>query len=251
MTERTESQSTDVTNDVFGTDDGFLEELEAELNAGEIESPDVEEVGADDIVAADAETDEKQPEKKEAKGKKKPAPKKSAAKKSAEKKDADADGEPEKQAAPKRQSLSGMLPSQAVSTAFGDKMYDYCIMTAEQADMKLDARKIAINEHLIDHVDTLAKKVKEKAINVFQAVGGHATLSVYTQVALQMLKDKGEFSGVELKNKYLSRPYSPGTSSAQSSQMMQLLPALKIARREGNKLVLIDDSPLFDLLTNH
>jgi hypothetical protein len=56
-------------------------------------------------------------------------------------------------------------------------------------------------------------------------------------------------SGVDLKNKYLSRPYSPGTASAQSSQMMQLLPALQIATRVGNTLELNEDSPLLELLT--
>lgn len=266
------TQNQNTTNDIIGSDDDFLAELEAELNADGVETPDAEEVGSDDVVAADAEpesnddfevnadADTKAPAKKAATKKKTTAKKKTAAKKAAEKTEEKGEevgeeageetGEPEKVAAPKRQSLSGMLPSQALHTAMGDKVYEHCIMTPKQKSMTADARKLEIDEHLANVVDGLAKKVKEKAINVFLAVSGQANLSVYTQVALKLLKDKGEFSGTELKDRYLSRPYSPGTASAQSSQMMQLLPALHIATREGNKLVLNEDSPLFDLLIN-
>lgn len=250
----TTENTTVETQDIHAGDDDFLAELEAELNADSMESPDVEEVGADDVIAADADTDEPEPQeaasekpKAKAKAKSKGKPAKNASEKT-DAKDTEGDAETS-EAKPKRPSVSGLAPSEALRTAMGDKMYEYCVADQAQAKLTGDKRKAAIDQYLADEVDVLAKKVKEKAVNAFMAISGQATLSVYTQVALKMLKDKKEVSGVDIKNKYLNRPYSPGTSSAQSSQMMQLLPALKIAKRQGNVLVLIEDSPLFELLT--
>lgn len=223
-------------------DDAFLAELEAELGADSADSLDITEVGEEEVIAADADdaTEEEvvaAPSKKAKKGKAK-----------AKAKNTD-EGDDEVIATPKRPSLSGMPPSAALHTALGNKVYDYCVVNPKMQAMDAEARKVAINEFLANDVDTLAKKVKEKAINVFLALSGQATLSVYTRIALKLLKDKGEFTGADLKAKYLTRPYSPGTSSAQSSQMMMLLPALQIAERKGNLLVLNEDSPIFDILS--
>lgn len=253
---------------VLSSDDDFLSELENELNASEDTGPDLEsdvDTGADEVVAADLDADleaeldaeleqvladsdsgeaDAEPEAKQAEPEKKPAKKSSKKKTDANPEDAEASaGEPKK-----RLSLGGMLPSEALEKAFGDKRYEYCVTTKEQAGMDESTRKAAIDAYLTDQLDTLAKKVREKVINAFQYIGGSATLSVYTVTALNLLKEKGEFTLPELKNVYLDHPYSPGTASAQGSQMMKLLPALNVAQREGNKLVLIEDAPLLELL---
>lgn len=251
------AQAIDTVESIMSTDDDFMAELEAELNAESFEVAEIEEVSNDaaeevfmveegnpeDILGLDI-TEEEALEELKATAKKGKA---KTAEKAKAKKEAAADAAP---AAPKRPSLSGLAPSAALRTAFGEKVYDYCITTQKQASMTAEQRKAAVDEFLENSLDTLAKKVKEKAINAFQSISGQAKLSVYTETAIQMLKDKKEFSCADLKTKYLARPYSPGTSSAQSSQMMMLLPALNIATRQGNKLVLVEDSPLFELLSN-
>ena len=248
------------TLEVIGNDDDFLSELEAELNADSVDFPDVEEIGTDELIAAEAEDDlerllaadlefEDQLSAAEADTdivEEVVAPKKKAKAKAKPK--VDADGEPEKVAV-KRQSLSGMLPSVALRTALGDRLYTLCAVSDKQASTIDSERNAAIDDYLTGELDVLAKKVKEKAINAFQSACGQASLSVFTQIAIDLLKDKGVLTGADIKNRYLARPYSPGTASAQSSQLMQLLPVLGIAKRSGNTLELNTDSPLLALLS--
>jgi hypothetical protein len=273
------------TLEVIGNDDDFLSELEAELNAGSIDFPDVEEIGTDELIAAEAE-DEDDLERllaadldfeDELSAAEEEIEDTDAAiiedtdvientdatiiedadivedvivpkKKAKAKVKADSAGEPEKIVV-KRQSLSGMLPSVALRTALGDRMYKLCIVSNKQASMIDSERNAAIDDYLTGELDVLAKKVKEKAINAFQSACGQSSLSVFTQIAIDLLKDKGVLTGADIKNRYLARPYSPGTASAQSSQLMQLLPVLGIAKRSGNTLELNVDSPLLALLS--
>lgn len=82
-------------------------------------------------------------------------------------------------------------------------------------------------------INGLAKKVGEKAVNLIAHLQGSATLSVYTVIAIEMLVKDGKLTQRDLVNRYLDRPYSLGTSRSQAGQMMQLLPALKIAKKTG------------------
>jgi len=248
------------TLEVIGNDDDFLSELEAELNADSVDFPDVEEIGTDELIAAEAEDDlerllaadlEFEDELSAAEAdtdivEEVVAPKKKAKAKAKPK--VDADGEPEKVAV-KRQSLSGMLPSVALRTALGDRLYTLCAVSDKLTSTIDSERNAAIDDYLTGELDVLAKKVKEKAINAFQSACGQASLSVFTQIAIDLLKDKGVLTGADIKNRYLARPYSPGTASAQSSQLMQLLPVLGIAKRSGNTLELNTDSPMLALLS--
>jgi hypothetical protein len=53
-------------------------------------------------------------------------------------------------------------------------------------------------------------------------------------------------SGIEgnLQKNYLSRPYAPGTASAQANQIFQLFPALKLTIRDKGRMVPNPDSVL-------
>lgn len=97
--------------------------------------------------------------------------------------------------------------------------------------------------------DSLAKKVKEKVINIFDSAITGKRLSNYTQMALDLLEEKGEFTMADLKAVYVARPYSQGTANSQAHQMSQLLPALGLATKTGSTLQLADaENPLFKAL---
>lgn len=98
-------------------------------------------------------------------------------------------------------------------------------------------------------LDTLPKKVGEKAVNLIAHLAGSSKLSCYTEIALEMLLETGELSSKALYDRYKARPYSEGTSRSQCGQLMQLLPAMGIAERPTpGTLTLVKDSPLANVL---
>ena len=132
-----------------------------------------------------------------------------------------------------RTKTSGLLPSEAAVKLLGDSV--------KANGLKVGHGKVAD----IYKLDTLAKKVREKVVNLIECqVEGRAP-SVYTTIALKLLEEKGAFTVSDLRNKYIERPYSPGTASAQASQMMIMLPAMGIAQREGKTLHLDPDSTIY------
>ncbi|UIS24661.1 hypothetical protein S21ZY_099 [Pseudomonas phage ZY21] len=158
--------------------------------------------------------------------------------------------QPAKKKAPatKRISTAGMAKSEALATALGDKL-DTLLMVdsndlALPADEQFDKR-IA----LLEKIDGLPKKIGEKATNLFAHVSKGAQLSNYTRIAINFLLTNGEMTSKQLKDTYLARPYSEGTASSQTTQLMNLLPALGIAKKEAGKLVVNPTSTLFPLLT--
>lgn len=98
-------------------------------------------------------------------------------------------------------------------------------------------------------LDTLPKKVGEKAVNLIAHLAGNSKLSCYTEIALEMLLETGELSSKALYDRYKARPYSEGTSRSQCGQLMQLLPAMGIAERPtSGSLTLVKDSPMANAL---
>ncbi len=114
-----------------------------------------------------------------------------------------------------------------------------------------EANETAFNV-LAGRMTPLAKKVKEKAINLIRHQSARDSVQVYTRIALDLLINKGEFTAKDLMAKYASSSadgkeggYSPGTQAAQSNQIMQLFPALLIADRpSSDRLVLRDESSI-------
>lgn len=150
--------------------------------------------------------------------------------------------------ATKRISTAGMAKSEALATALGDKLDTLLMVDSDDlalpADEQFDKR-IA----LLEKIDGLPKKIGEKATNLFAHVSKGAQLSNYTRIAINFLLANGEMTSKQLKDTYLARPYSEGTASSQTTQLMNLLPALGIAKKEAGKLVVNPTSTLFPLLT--
>lgn len=83
----------------------------------------------------------------------------------------------------------------------------------------------------------LAKKVREKVNNIAHNLTTGAKLSNYTVIGLKALFDQGTVTSKELLETMRER-YSEGTARAQSNQIMNVLPAMKIAIKEGSTLKL-------------
>jgi hypothetical protein len=97
--------------------------------------------------------------------------------------------------------------------------------------------------------DNLAKKVKEKVINIFDAATAGKKLSNYTQMAMDLLAANGELTVAQLKEAYIARPYSQGTANSQAHQISQLLPALGLVTKTGSTMQLVEkDNPLLKAL---
>jgi len=106
-------------------------------------------------------------------------------------------------------------------------------------------------------VDALPKKVKDKATNLVDHIKLGKELSVYTKVAVNMLKADGAISNASLvtaltnasKKSAVGVGYSIGTARSQAGQMMALFGKLGIATNDGAKgLVPNVASPLWQAL---
>lgn len=128
---------------------------------------------------------------------------------------------------------TGLVGSEAIIARLGGEenaKQFFCL------DALIDTDKAAIEARMtstLETIDTLAKKVKEKAVNTFAFVAGKTTLSVYTCYVLDLLNKDDDIETKDLVEVYLARPYSIGTARAQANQMLQLLPALQIAEKVG------------------
>lgn len=103
-------------------------------------------------------------------------------------------------------------------------------------------------------LDVLAKrpaqvKVAEKFDNILLAVNAGKLPSTYTVDCYQALKASGETTSAGLAAALSATTlrkggstYTIGTARSQAGQFMALAPALRIATREGNKLILNPDS---------
>lgn len=156
--------------------------------------------------------------------------------------------EKKKAPATKRISTIGMTKSVALATALGDKLDD--LLTVDSKDLELsDEARFDKRIALLEAIDKMPIKIGEKATNLFAHVSKGAALSNYTRIAINFLVQNDEMTSKQLKDAYLSRPYSEGTSSSQCTQLMNLLPALGIAIKSGGRLIPNPTSTLLPLLT--
>lgn len=150
--------------------------------------------------------------------------------------------EPKKAPKPKARACGATNPFDALIARLGgvDAVSSNVVLTLADAEKSPEV----LRDEFKDIVNDMAKKVGEKAVNLLAHLQGNAVLSVYTVIALEMLLKNGTLTSKELFDRYMKRPYSEGTSRSQSGQLMQLLPALKIANRVGKSLELNEDSVL-------
>jgi hypothetical protein len=105
-------------------------------------------------------------------------------------------------------------------------------------------------------VDTLPKKVKEKAANLVDFVHKGRTLSVFTRVAVDIMKSEGQLTNerlvkaftTEASKRGLGGGYTIGTARSQAGQQIALFGRLNIAAPKGGALVPNDTSKLWQAL---
>lgn len=137
-------------------------------------------------------------------------------------------------------------PSAALIARLGSVEAVETHLRIEASDSELSTKDLTeLLKERMASLDTLPKKVGEKAVNLIAHLAGNAKLSCYTEIALEILLETGELSSKTLYDRYKARPYSEGTSRSQCGQLMQLLPAMGIAERPTTgSLTLVKDSPM-------
>ena len=137
-------------------------------------------------------------------------------------------------------------PSAALIARLGSVEAVETHLRIEAGDSELSTKDLTeLLKERMASLDTLPKKVGEKAVNLIAHLAGNSKLSCYTEIALEILLETGELSSKTLYDRYKARPYSEGTSRSQCGQLMQLLPAMGIAERPTTgSLTLVKDSPM-------
>lgn len=151
-------------------------------------------------------------------------------------------------ASTKRISTLGLTVSQSLAQGLGSKLDELLTLDASELSLSDEDAHAKRHELMAKLDDKLPKKIGEKVVNLFASIAKGATLSTYTRIAVDLLVKDGEMTSKTLKDAYLARPYSEGTASSQCTQMMNLLPLLGLAKREGAKLTLNENSLLLPML---
>ena len=85
-------------------------------------------------------------------------------------------------------------------------------------------------------------KVAEKFDNVLTSIAAEKAPSVYVMKAFAALNKTGEITSADLYKALAADGMGEGTARSQAGQMMSLFPALQIAKRDQNKLILNQES---------
>ncbi|EOG9764186.1 hypothetical protein ACLMPH_002006 [Acinetobacter baumannii] len=136
--------------------------------------------------------------------------------------------------------------SAVLLSRLGDDAYDHLLLEVEDAELlEKDPEALkARQQELLNILNarpgsgssiTTQKKVAEKIVQLFTWLKNGGELNVVMHRTFGVLLKDGYITTKKTGNLYsnlLAKPYSPGTASAQSGQMMQMLPMLKIALKD-------------------
>lgn len=140
-----------------------------------------------------------------------------------------------------RKTMATSRKSEVITSRLGANSHEFFALEMADADLSEEELK-AKQEEMLARIDSIAKKIGEKAVNVISWLAGRAKLSNYTDQAISLLIEKGEITSKDLLEHYKARPYSEGTSRSQSQQLMKLLPEMKVGVMEGKTMKLNPES---------
>lgn len=124
----------------------------------------------------------------------------------------------------------------------------------EASDIELDSEKLKEKQENLLRIlnnqptvigtrgneETVQKKVAEKVIILFTYFKNGGNLNKVMRIAFETIIKDGYISTGKSGNLFtnlMNAHYSEGTARAQSGQMLQMFPLLKIATKEGSKLI--------------
>lgn len=110
-----------------------------------------------------------------------------------------------------------------------------CLVSGEVASEEL-------TDSLMTTINGLAKKVGDKAVNLLRHNENPAKLQKYTVIGLNTLIAGGDATSRTFTDALMAAGYTIGTARSQANQLMSLLPALKVAEKNGRQLTLREDS---------
>jgi hypothetical protein len=134
--------------------------------------------------------------------------------------------------------------SQKVASKLGEKASEFLVL--ELADAELDEAALkAKQDAVLAEIDGLAKKVSEKAVQLFGWLKNGGSLNEVMKRTFEVLAKDGEITSGEkgnLQQNLLAKPYSKGTAASQANQMFMLLPMLRVTKREKGRMIANPDS---------
>ena len=160
---------------------------------------------------------------------------------------ADATTTKKKAKAPAKPRLTFAKPAAKIAHILGEKLGETLVLDASWAGMDATALKAKQDETLAE-VDKLAKKVGEKAVQLFSWMQKGGSLNEVMARGFKVLATDGFITSGDKGNVQveLSHKYSIGTTRSQANQLFCLFPALGITKRDGKgKQVLNPDSVIF------
>ena len=146
-----------------------------------------------------------------------------------------------------QQRMTFATKSEKIAHRLGDKDVSFLILDTK--DQALSADEQADEQaRVLAMVDEMPIKVGEKATMLFNFLQNRGQLNEVMRRAFTVLLEDGFLSGGSKGNlisNLLTKPYSPGTASSQTTQMFALFPALKICfPRENGQIAMNPDSTI-------
>lgn len=148
---------------------------------------------------------------------------------------------PSKTRAPRSIVGKDTKPSAALAASMSaDELLKAALLTSG------DTEDVEHVEALNKSIDSLAKKVGNKAVNLLRFRNEPNKLQSYTRFGLEHLIASGNTDSKTLTILLQSKGYTIGTARSQANQLMSLLPTLRVATRSGKSLTLNADSRLIE-----
>lgn len=149
-----------------------------------------------------------------------------------------------KEAAP-RMSLETHPASEIITTRLASDHHALFDLDGSKKPTAANLRKTQTS--VLEAIDGLDKKSREKAINLFTSLNAEKRPSVYTVAACQFLRKQGEFTLKSLTDHFLGMGYQIGTARRQAGEMVALFPVVGIgtkAAERGSPVVFNEASTL-------
>lgn len=137
--------------------------------------------------------------------------------------------------------------SDRIAHHLGDKLSEFMLLEILDATLTGEELK-AKNAEVLALIDTTAKKVGEKANQLFKWMNKGGDLNEVMARAFKVLVKDGELTSGDKGNlqlDLLAKPYSLGTARSQANQIFMLFPILKVTMKEKGKMVPNPESLIF------